>query len=161
MVFVALLPPPLIHTRSVQLLPTGQVWSSALWLTHSGSICGQSPCSSCHLRKRGNRIEMRLPEINVTASRFPYKNIAVLNLWEFSSWTEIGILSFFFLRPNNKEKEERKDENSIANEKTEGWEILIRHILAKSLLNMQEGILYLNIFLGERKSYFLILIQWV
>jgi hypothetical protein len=40
------------------------------------------------------------------------------------------------LRPDNKGKEERKNESGIANEKIEGWEILIRHILEKSLLNM-------------------------
>lgn len=60
--------------------------------------------SSCHLNDRGNRMETRLPEINVTESRLPYKNNAVLNLWEFSSWTEIRILSFFFFKPNNKGK---------------------------------------------------------
>lgn len=58
--FVILLPPLLSHPHSVQLLSTGRLQSSALWLTQSNSICGRSSCSSCHLKDRENRMERGL-----------------------------------------------------------------------------------------------------
>lgn len=49
----------------------------------------------------------------------------------------IWILSLF-LRPRHKGKEEREREGGIANEELEGWQVLIRYPLERSLLNMEE-----------------------
>lgn len=94
------------------------------------SIC--APAQVVTITLKEDRAEARLPGINVTALRFGYKNPAILSLGELGGWTEIWILSFFKAM---QWKEERENENGKANEKIEGWEILISHIL-DDLLNM-------------------------
>lgn len=70
------------------------------------------------LTTQGNRMEPRLPEINVTASRFPYKNLCLFKLVRVQHLdSDTGLSIFFFSRPNNKGG---KDEHGIANEKLEG-----------------------------------------
>lgn len=145
------------HMSSVNNLPTalceaqlrkGDIWNlvslstllsvfpAALPSGHPGpllfsqlrEVASVPPLRLSSLTLKEDRAEARLPEINVTALRFTYKNPATLNLGELRGWTEIWILSFF-LRPHNEEKKERENENGRANGKIEGWEILIGHIL--------------------------------
>lgn len=102
---------------------------SALQPTSRESIC--APAEAVTVTLKEDRAETRLHRTNVTALRFGYKTPAILSLGEFGGWTEIWILSFFKAM---QWKEERENENGMANEKIEGWEILIRHIL-DDLLN--------------------------
>lgn len=105
----------------------------ALLLADSGHLCAPPPVQGVNWRQRTLN-GTRLPASSMTAP-WPLIKTRLFESTGVQQLDRIWILSFF-LRPRNKGEEERECEDGIANEELEGWQVLIRYTLERSLLNM-------------------------